>query len=404
MIENIPNENNSTLRQDASNGMKIVLATPLYPPELASPASYVKEISLRLSACHEVTVVAYGTTGEKVPGVSLVGVNKKSRLPVRLFHYTVALYKATRGVNIIYTQNGIAASLPAIVVGYMRKIPVVLRFVEDETWRRATKQNLTDQSFEKFLKEPKANFRIRIMVALQGFIFRHAKQVIVLSKNHREALLHGYYVSGSRMITIYNPAPKRELIPFTEKVIPYQIAAHAELSRMAGMETVIEALALIKKEFPDASLLVAGSGPAEIPLKAFAEERGVAHHTKFLGQVSRAEAWHLRKTSRVFVQSSLEPEVPDTVVWNFCTETPVIASDVPGLNEAVNHEETGLLVKPGDAVELAHAIRRIFTDDDLRIKLITGSHAILEEQFSWGSHMQVLFKALESVGTQSKNS
>ncbi len=383
--------------------MKIVLATPLYPPEIAEPAVYVKEISLRLAARHEVTVVAYGTMGEKVPGVTLVGVNKKNRLPLRLLSYTIALYKASRGADIIYTQNGIAASLPVIVVGYLRKIPVVLRFVEDEAWQRATKQHHTTESFEKFLKARKPNLRIRLMVALQGVIFRNASHVVVGSWSHREILVHRYYVSGQSITTIYNPAPKIEILPFSGKRIPYQIAVHTELKKTSGVSTVIEAISQIKKNLSSVRLVIAGDGPELIGLKAFAEKRGVARHTVFLGEISRAEAWHLRKTSRVFIQSSLESEVPDVVVWNFCTETPIIASDVSGLNEAVYNEETGLLVKPGDATDLAHAIRHIFTNDDLRTKLITGGLTILNEQFSWEAHTRALFETLESIGGKSTN-
>ncbi len=377
--------------------MKIVLATPLYPPEIASPAVYVKEISLRLASRHEVTVVAYGNMIEKVPGVTLVGVSKKKRLLVRLLHYTVTLYKATNGADIIYTQNGIAASLPAMVVGYLRKIPVVLRFVEDEAWRRATRQHLTTENFENFLRVRKPNLHIRLMVALQGFIFRNATEVIVGSWVHREVLFHRYYVSGQCITTIYNPAPKREILPFNKRHLLYQIAVHTELTKTSGVSTIIEAIKQIKKEFPDVRLVIAGDGPEAFPLKAYAEKCGVARHTVFLGEISRAEEWHIRKTSQVFVQSSLESGVPDSVVWNFCAETPVIASDVPGFNEAIYHEGSGLLVKAGDATLFAHALRRIFNEDGLRAHLVTGGLAILKEQFSWEAHTELLFEALETV-------
>ncbi len=384
--------------------MKIVLATPLYPPEIAEPATYTREISLRLAARHEVTVVAYGTQGEKVPGVTLVGVDKKRRLLVRLFLYTIALYKATNKVDVIYTQNGIAASLPAIIVGYLRKIPVALRFIEDEAWRRATRQHLTTESFKNFLMSPKPNFRVRLMTTLQGFIFRNATHIIVGSLSHREILLHQYYVSGTRITTIYNPAPKIEILPFAGLPIPYQVAVHTELTKTSGVSIVLKAISQIKKEFPNVHLVVAGDGPEMLNLKAFTEKCGVARHTVFLGEISRAEAWHLRKTSQVFVKSSLESEVPDSVAWNFFTETPVIASDVSGLNEAVYHEETGLLVKAGDANELASALRRVFNEDDLCAQLITGGLTILKEQFSWEAHTRLLFETLEITGGEPKKS
>ena len=48
--------------------MTLVLASPLYPPDLAEPAPYTKELARRLSTTHTVIVVAYGRLPEKVPG------------------------------------------------------------------------------------------------------------------------------------------------------------------------------------------------------------------------------------------------------------------------------------------------------------------------------------------------
>jgi hypothetical protein len=107
--------------------MRILLVTPLYPPDVAEPAPYVKEVATRLSSAHTVTVLAYGRRPEVVPGVSFKMVSKQRALPIRLIAYTWQLLKAARGADIVYAQNGPSVELPLVIVSHLTKTPYVIR-------------------------------------------------------------------------------------------------------------------------------------------------------------------------------------------------------------------------------------------------------------------------------------
>ena len=62
--------------------------------------------------------------------------------------------------------------------------------------------------------------------------------------------------------------------------------------------------------------------------------------------------------------------------------TPVVASAVGGIPDAVRDGETGLLVPPGDAAALAGAVRRVLGDDELRARLAAGARAVAEAEFA----------------------
>jgi hypothetical protein len=49
--------------------MKIVIATPIYPPELGGPATYTKELATRLANIHDITIVAFTNAPQPVSGV-----------------------------------------------------------------------------------------------------------------------------------------------------------------------------------------------------------------------------------------------------------------------------------------------------------------------------------------------
>jgi glycosyltransferase involved in cell wall biosynthesis len=64
-------------------------------------------------------------------------------------------------------------------------------------------------------------------------------------------------------------------------------------------------------------------------------------------------------------------------------ETPVVASAVGGILEVVVHEETGLLVDPGNPKQIAEAVNRLLKDENLRRKLGKNGRERVEKYFSW---------------------
>jgi len=129
--------------------MRIVLATPLYPPEIAEPAPYIKELAKHLARLHDVTIVAYARLPEKVPGVSIISVDKRQPLLLRLFSYFFALLRAARGANIIYVMNGASVELPAALVALFTGRPLVFH-VGDTVAHERAKQSRMLQFIERF--------------------------------------------------------------------------------------------------------------------------------------------------------------------------------------------------------------------------------------------------------------
>lgn len=124
--------------------MKIVIATPLYPPDIAQPAPYSKEAARRLAQKHHVTVIAYGHLPEKIPGVDIVSVSKRQPTLMRLFRYMFALMRAARSADIIYAQNGASVELPAALVSIVTQKPLVTHIADIAASKRAKKSLLLD--------------------------------------------------------------------------------------------------------------------------------------------------------------------------------------------------------------------------------------------------------------------
>lgn len=383
--------------------MKIVLATPLFPPEIGGPATYTKELAERLSGEHEITIVAYASTSENISGVKLITVSKRRLLPIRLGKFTFALYKAAKHADVLYVQNAVAAGLPAVLVKMLTGTPVVIKFVGDEAWERATQLRQTTKQLEEFLAEPEGSLKIRLIMKLQSFVLRHANIVTTPSAYLTEAVIRTYGVHRKNAVVNYNAAEKTEVLPFTTEPKRHQLVTTARLVEWKGVDGIIRAVARLIIEFPDVKLLIAGDGPEEASLKKLVTELNLQKHITLLGRVSRAETWHIRKSSQIYVLNSTYEGLPHTALTSFAAEIPMVATNIPGTNEAVYDGESGLLVPPGDDSALAEAIKRLFLDPALCTQLVAGGQKILAEKFSWQAHLTTLLSVLESVRTNPRN-
>lgn len=117
--------------------MKVVIASPLYPPDIAEPAPYVKELARRLSERHAVTIVTYGRYPENVPGVGIIAIDKRSILPIRLLRFIIALWKAAKDADVLYAINGPSVELPLSITAPFVDSVIIFRIGDQLAHRRA---------------------------------------------------------------------------------------------------------------------------------------------------------------------------------------------------------------------------------------------------------------------------
>ncbi len=384
--------------------MRILIATPIYPPEIGGPATYVKELCDRLGQTHDITVVTYTDEGEVFQHTRLISVSKEWPLPVRLVIYFIKLLRIAKGSDVIYVQNAMASGLPVALVSKITKIPFVLKFVGDEAWERATQNNLTTKNLQDFLATPEGTLRIRLMMRVQGFVLRRASIVTTPSKYLSEELIKTYSVLRERVVVNYNAAEQTVLKPFDLNPVSHQIVVTARLTKWKGVAGVIRAVALLQNKFSDVRLVIAGGGPELDNLKRLVlTTPGLIAHVTFLGNISRAETWRLRQNSEVYVLNSTYEGLPHTVLTSFVAKIPVVATNIPGTDEAIYDGKTGLLVPPGNDQALADAIERIFDNPALGRELAENAQKLLTEKFSWEAHLKILNEILKSVVTKPVN-
>jgi glycosyltransferase involved in cell wall biosynthesis len=120
-------------------------------------------------------------------------------------------------------------------------------------------------------------------------------------------------------------------------------------------------------------LLVCGVGPLHGALEARLRDLGLADRAELRGYVPFGEELlELYRQSHALLHVSWTEGLPQVLLEAFAAATPVVATDVGGVRDAV--EGAALLVPPGDAQAAAVAIRTVVADRALRQRLVHGGH------------------------------
>jgi glycosyltransferase involved in cell wall biosynthesis len=131
----------------------------------------------------------------------------------------------------------------------------------------------------------------------------------------------------------------------------------------------------------EALLLLAGQsvrGGGEAA-KALAYDLDLGRSVRFLGYVD--DVGGLLEASDVAVLSSRSEGLPNAVLEPMAKGLPVVATDIPGVREAVGPDGVALVAPPGDSVALARAIARAAEDEDLREEARIRNPASIARRF-----------------------
>jgi glycosyltransferase involved in cell wall biosynthesis len=160
------------------------------------------------------------------------------------------------------------------------------------------------------------------------------------------------------------------------------IGYFGRLKKYKSVDHLLQALSLVLGEVPDLKAIIVGDGDDRPRLEALARHLNVQHAVRFAGYVSDQEKVTLLQQMWFKVATSSKEGWGLTVTEANACGTPVIASDVPGLRDAVQDGKTGLLYRYGDVTELAGKIKILLRDGELRSRLSSGALA-WAALFSW---------------------
>ena len=146
------------------------------------------------------------------------------------------------------------------------------------------------------------------------------------------------------------------------------VGSVGRLHPVKGHEYLIDAAVEVVQKHSDIFFVIVGKDYRNGELQKRVEQYGLASKFLFTGY-SEIEVASWLATFDLFVLPSLSEGLPTVILEAFFMQCPVVATNVGGTGEAVEHEKTGLLVPPADPKSLANAIIRLYELSDLRDRL-----------------------------------
>lgn len=150
------------------------------------------------------------------------------------------------------------------------------------------------------------------------------------------------------------------------------VLAVCRVTPVKGLEYLIAALGQLASNGRRVRLKVAGrrDGAYEGSLWRLAESYGITDDIEFLGPITPGPSLRdLYDQAELFVLPSLSEGTPKVILEAMSRGVPVVASNVGGIPDLIEHGRTGLLVSAGRSDELAGAIEQLLSDGDLRQRL-----------------------------------
>lgn len=186
---------------------------------------------------------------------------------------------------------------------------------------------------------------------------------------------------------------------------PTRLLFAGRLVEKKGAEILLEAVRGLAADV-EWSLDIVGDGP----LRAALERAAAGLPVRFHGQLHRAELYRLYHGAGVVVVPSVtaasgdQDGLPVVLLEAMGAGAAVVASDLPGINEAVTDRRTGLLVRPANAAALRTALVDVLGDPELRDRLGTAARTEAERfsLVSTGERYRAVLRAAGATGTDAR--
>jgi glycosyltransferase involved in cell wall biosynthesis len=175
----------------------------------------------------------------------------------------------------------------------------------------------------------------------------------------------------------------------TKATAPYNILTVARFVPKKGLDTVLRALAKLRAEGLDFHYTLVGTGKAKEnqKIQTLIRELGLADVTTMTGTITHGDVIELLHKADCFTLGCREADdgdrdgIPNVVAESMATGVPVVATEVSGVPELVDHEISGLLCPSNDVDALAKVLRRMLEDQELRAIVIPNAREKVREVF-----------------------
>lgn len=175
---------------------------------------------------------------------------------------------------------------------------------------------------------------------------------------------------------LFKPGPKNNPKPV--------LLCVGRLVNAKGQGVLVQAAKILVAKGIDFELRFVGDGPDKASLEAFTKSHQLQNHIHFLGKVNHDQVQNLQREADIFVLPSFAEGIPIVLMEAMASGTPCVTTHITGIPELFTHNHDGLLVRPGNADQLADALEALIKDNALKERL--AQEALITVREKWCIH------------------
>ena len=219
-----------------------------------------------------------------------------------------------------------------------------------------------------------------------GRLIRSADWVVGCARSSLDAVVDFIPEVAARGSVIRNAMPPPALAPAPLPWQPPVLLCLGRLVEQKGFDVAIEAMTMLPQPV---QLWIGGHGIDEQRLRDRIEARDLRARVTMLGAIEPGDVPALINRATIVLMPSRDWEgLPMVAVEAALMARPLVASLLPGLDEAFVDGRTGIGVRPDDPVALAQALRYLLDDRELARRLgLQGRDRALTE-FGWEQYVR----------------
>jgi len=338
--------------------MRVLVATPLYPPDHGGPATYVRLLEQLLPPEGVEIVVSKFSDVRGLPKV------------LRHMAYAIHIYKASRGADLILALDPASTGLPALLAARMRRLPFVVKVVGDYAWEQGRQRFGVRATLDEFVYERATHPAVVVLRFIQSQVAKHAHAIIVPSA-YLKKIITKWGIPAEKISVIYNAVAIGTVETLEDEpggLTRPRVVTAGRLVPWKGIGGVIDAVEQLRTTLPDTTLTVIGAGPEEEALMRYAKVRLKGRYV-FTGALSHEDTLAVIKDADLFVLNSTYEGLSHLLIEALSLGVPVVATKVGGNAELIEDNVNGVLVPSKDLGALVEACSGVLADKEYAKKL-----------------------------------
>ena len=358
--------------------MRVLITSPVFPPDLGGPAVYVPSVGRFLTdRGHDVKVVAFCSDPDPQGHPFEVVAISRGRLAVRYIKAFFLVWKHARGRDVVYVQEHLA--LLHVLAARLAGVRVVIRMMVDGAWEISHRKGWIDGDDIVTFETKDYGLRVKLVRGLQKLWWGWCSNIIACSEFLRGIAVQRYGVPDQKAVRVLNayhgPTEVKESREEARAALELRedrryALTICRLMVWKGVDGIVRALSALPE---DVHLLVAGDGDMLETWRAEANDRGLGERVHWLGNVPHDRIPLLIRASDLFVLNSEYEGLSHTLLEVCQIGTPIVCTGVCGNPEVVEDGVNGLLVPPKDDAALAAAMHKLLDDKDLGQQFVEES-------------------------------